>query len=134
MILLVEDNRDDEELTLLAFRKSKVANNIAVVRDGEEAIEYLESKENEVPALILLDLKLPKVDGVEVLRRIRAGERTRLVPVVVLTSSSEETDLIQSYTSGANSYITKPVGFENFTSAIQNIGLYWLILNQAPRV
>jgi two-component system response regulator len=138
-ILLVEDNPDDEELTLLAFRQSKLANEIVVVRDGAEALAYLfgtgaqaAQPLQELPALVLLDLKLPKVDGLEVLRQIRSTPRTRLLPVVILTSSREEQDVLAGYSLGANSYVQKPVGFEKFTAAVQQLGLYWLLLNEGP--
>lgn len=139
MILLVEDNADDEALTLRALNKSKVANKIDVVRDGAEALDYLfctgtyaDRDPFDLPQVILLDLKLPKVDGLEVLRRIRAESRTRMLPVVILTSSKEDQDRISAYTSGANSYVRKPVDFNQFVDAIGHLGLYWLVLNEAP--
>lgn len=139
MILLVEDNADDEALTIRALNKSKVANQIVVVRDGAEALEYLfctgqyaERDSSELPQVILLDLKLPKVDGLEVLRRIRSDPRTLMLPVVILTSSKEEQDMINAYSSGANSYVRKPVDFNQFVDAIGQLGLYWLVLNEAP--
>ncbi|MCC7451971.1 MAG: response regulator [Anaerolineae bacterium] len=135
-ILLVEDTPDDEELTLHALRRRKLANHIQVVRDGAEALEWIfrtgsyADRANHNPKLILLDLKLPKVDGLEVLRRIKADPYTRTIPVVVLTSSREERDIVESYHLGVNSYITKPVDFEQFTEAVQQVGFYWLLLNQ----
>jgi CheY-like chemotaxis protein len=138
-ILLVEDNKDDEVLTLRALKKNNIKNEVVIARDGAEALEYLlGANRNEgrtprgVPQLVLLDLKLPKVDGLEVLRRLRGDERTKLLPVVILTSSKEEKDLVSSYSLGANSYIRKPVDFVQFTEAVQQLGLYWLILNEAP--
>jgi two-component system response regulator len=138
VILLVEDNPDDEALTLRAFAKNKVANTVVVARDGVEALEYLfatgayaDRDVHNLPQIVLLDLKLPKLDGLAVLRRLRADERTQLVQVVVLTSSKEEQDLIQSYRLGANSYIRKPVDFVQFSEAIRQLGLYWLVLNEA---
>ena len=137
IILLVEDNPHDVELTLRAFRKSKVLNEIVVVRDGVEALDYLFTTgafagrdPNASPEVVLLDLKLPKVDGLEVLRRMRADERTRRTPVVVLTSSGEERDILTSYNLGANSFVRKPVDFNQFLEAAQQLGLYWLVLNQ----
>ena len=138
-ILLVEDNPDDVELTLRAFKKHNLSNQIHVCRDGAEAMDYVfgegqyagRTVEN-APRVILLDLKLPKVTGLEVLQRIKSDPRTQRVPVVVLTSSREERDLVDSYRLGVNSYIVKPVNFEQFTDAVQKVGLYWLLLNQAP--
>ena len=139
VILLVEDNPDDEELTLRSLSKSKVVNEVVVARDGVEALEYLlgteedtENTSRALPEVVLLDLKLPKIDGLEVLRRIRAHKRTRLLPVVVLTSSDEEPDLVESYSLGANSYIRKPVDFTRFADAIRHLELYWMVLNQGP--
>lgn len=139
-ILLVEDNIDDIDLTLRAFRKSNIANPVVVVHDGAEALEYLfktgkhtgGEPPTELPQLILLDLNLPKMSGLEVLRALRGNEKTRLLPVVVLTSSSEERDIIASYSLGANSYIKKPVDFNQFLEAARQLGLYWLVLNLAP--
>ena len=139
MILLVEDNRDDEALTLRALRKNRITNEVIVVRDGAEALEYLfgtgryEGRDTTaMPDLILLDLKLPKVDGLEVLRRLRADQGTRSLPVVILTSSTEEQDVLKGYGLGANSYIRKPVDFDEFTEAARQLGVYWLVLNQGP--
>lgn len=138
-IVLVEDNPDDVELTLRAFRKHNLANKIHVLRDGEEALEclfgtgrYAEQQFHERPRLILLDLKLPKVDGLEVLRRCKSDPRTKTIPVVILTSSKEESDLVKSYDLGVNSYIVKPVDFPQFTEAVRHLGLYWMLLNQLP--
>lgn len=140
IILLVEDNPDDVELTLRALNKHNISNEVVVARDGAEALDYLFATGSyshrdvkNMPAVVLLDLKLPKVDGMEVLRRIRADERTRLQPVVILTSSKEERDVINSYELGANSYVRKPVDFVQFSEAVRNLGLYWLILNEPPR-
>lgn len=132
-ILLVEDNPDDEALTLRAFRKNNIKNEIVVARDGAVALELLLDPKKPLPGMVLLDLKLPKVDGLEVLKRLRADERTRLIPTIILTSSKEEQDLIAGYSLGANSYIRKPVDFEKFNQAILQLGLYWLVLNEAPR-
>jgi len=139
VILLVEDNPDDEALTLRAFRKNNILNEVVVARDGAEALDYLFGTgayagrdPTDVPQLILLDLKLPKVDGLEVLRRLRADPRARLIPVVILTSSREEQDLIAGYSSGANSYVRKPVDFVQFTEAVRQLSLYWMVLNEPP--
>lgn len=138
-ILLVEDNSKDEKLTLRAFKKHNIANQIDVVRDGAEALEYLFAEGiyedrggNANPAVILLDLKLPKIDGLEVLKCLRADERTENIPVVILTSSDEEKDRIKSYDLGANSYVRKPVSFDAFTEAVRILGIYWLLLNESP--
>jgi CheY-like chemotaxis protein len=138
-ILYVEDNPDDIELTIHAFNKNHLANNILVAHDGEEALEYIFGKEsaNETelvhfPRVVLLDLKLPKVDGLEVLKRLKSDERTKVIPVVVLTSSREERDVIETYRLGVNSYIVKPVNFEKFVEAMRTLEMYWLLLNQPP--
>lgn len=139
VILLVEDNPDDELLTIRALKKNNILNEVVVARDGVEAIDYLFGAgaycgrdTTVMPQVILLDLKLPKVNGLEVLERIRTDERTMYLPVVVLTTSNEEVDLIKSYRLRANSYVRKPVDFEQFTDAVKQLGMYWLILNQAP--
>ena len=139
-ILLVEDNPNDAELTLRALKKTRVANEIHVVRDGAEALEFLFGEGayalragSALPRVVLLDLKLPKVDGLEVLRRVKGDPRTKAVPVIVLTSSREESDLVASYHLGANSYIVKPVDSDKFFEAVHQIGLYWLLLNEPPR-
>ena len=139
MILLVEDNPDDEALTIRALKKNQVVNEVAVVRDGVEALNYLfcegayaQRKANDFPQVILLDLKLPKLDGLGVLQRIRADARTKLLPVVILTSSIEEQDRMKSYGLGANSYVRKPVDFVEFVEAARQLGLYWLVLNEPP--
>jgi len=138
-LLLVEDNPDDEALTLRALRKYNLANEVVVARDGQEALDYLFGDgrfsgrdTSQLPQVILLDLKLPKVDGLQVLERLRAHPQTSRVPVVVLTSSNEERDLIRSYDLGANSYVRKPVNFEEFLEAARQLGLYWLVLNEVP--
>lgn len=138
-ILLVEDNPEDVELTLRALRKHNLANNVLVLKDGAEALDYIFGsgayaghKVKNGPRVILLDLKLPKVDGLEVLRRVKADERTRMIPVVVLTSSREERDVVESYRLGVNSFITKPVDFDQFIKCISDLGLYWLLLNKPP--
>ncbi|MEW6402800.1 MAG: response regulator [Chloroflexota bacterium] len=139
MILLVEDNPDDEALTMRALRKNNIGNELHVVRDGAEALDFLfctgayaDRDPRKKPEVILLDLKLPKVDGLEVLRRIRADQNTQLLPVVILTSSKEEQDRIRGYSLGANSYVRKPVDFTEFVDAVRQLGLYWLVLNEAP--
>ena len=138
VILLVEDNPDDEALTLRAFKKSNIIIEVVVARDGAEALDYLfatgiyvDRNSAEMPHLILLDLKLPRIDGLELLRRLRSDERTKLLPVVVLTSSNEERDIAESYALGANSYIRKPVDFIQFTEAVRQLGMYWLVLNES---
>jgi two-component system, response regulator len=137
--LLIEDNQDDVDLTLRAFEKHKIANHIVVLRDGAEALDYLfargayaERGSEASPEVVLLDLKLPKIDGLSVLRQIRADERTRLLPVVVLTSSNEESDIVSSYDLGANSFVRKPVDFSQFVEAARQLGMYWLVLNHGP--
>lgn len=138
-ILLVEDNPDDEALAMRALRKNNILNEVVVARDGAEAVDYLFGTGSYsgrdmgiMPSVILLDLKLPKIDGLEVLRRLRADERTKLIPVVILTSSREDEDLIKGYKYGANSYIRKPVNFAEFVEAVGKLGVYWLLLNEAP--
>ena len=138
-ILLVEDNPADEELTIHTLRANHLANNIQIVRDGAEALDFIfrtgafaDRATDAGPKVILLDLKLPKVDGLEVLRRVRDDPSTRSIPVVVLTSSREESDIVESYRLGVNSYIVKPVDFEQFVEAVRQLGLYWVLLNQAP--
>ena len=140
IILLVEDNADDEVLTRRALKKNNIGNELVVARDGAEALDYLFGTGeyggrdlSVMPQVILLDLKLPKVDGLEVLRRLRADERTKLLPVVILTSSKEQQDLVNGYGYGANSYIRKPVDFAQFLEAVKQLGLYWLVLNETPR-
>jgi len=141
LILLVEDNPDDEELTMLALQTGHVLNRVVVARDGVEALDFIFGTGKysscdalRVPELVLLDLKLPKVSGLEVLEQIRADPRTRFTPVVILTSSSEEEDMVNSYALGANSYVRKPVEFHKFSAAVQELGLYWLVLNETPRL
>ena len=139
-ILMVEDNPDDEQLTLRAFAKNHLTNKIHVVRDGQEALDYVFCKGKYAdrnianhPHVILLDIKLPLIDGIEVLRRIKADERTKTIPVVMLTSSHEERDLVETYRLGVNSYIVKPVDFEQFTDSARSLGMYWLLLNRPPK-
>ncbi len=139
IILLVEDNQDDEELALLALTKGNIANEVVVARDGAEALDYVfakgkysDRKIEDMPQLVLLDLKLPKVDGLEVLRHIRANERTRRLPVVILTSSKAEEDLLRGYNEGANSYVRKPVDFRDFVDAVRQLQMYWLVINEPP--
>ena len=139
VILLVEDNPDDEELTRVALNESKIANTLVVARDGVEALDYLFGTgphagrdTTEMPQVVLLDLKLPRIDGLEVLRRVRADPRTKVLPVVILTSSAEDEDLLRGYGLGANSYVRKPVDFSQFVDAVRQLGLYWLLLNQPP--
>jgi len=140
-ILLVEDNADDEALTIRALKRSNIQNPVAVVRDGAEALDYLFARgaysgrsAAKLPSIVLLDLNLPKIDGLEVLRQIRAEPRTRLLPVIILTSSLEERDRLQGYEHGCNSYVRKPVDFAQFAEAVRQLGLYWLVLNQPPPV
>jgi len=139
LILLVEDNPDDEALALRALKKSKLANKIVVARDGVEALDYIFCEGSHVgrniqeqPVVVLLDLKLPRIDGLEVLKRIKSDERTRRIPVVVMTSSSEEQDIVSSYDFGSNCYICKPVDFNQFTDAVAQLGMYWLVMNEMP--
>jgi two-component system response regulator len=141
VIVLVEDNATDEELTLRAFRKSNIVNRVVVLRDGAEALDYFfrrgtyaNRQANEIAQVVLLDLKLPKVNGLDVLRALRADERTRLLPIVILTSSAEEQDLVRGYGLGANSYVRKPVDFTQFVDAVRQLGLYWLAINQSAPV
>jgi two-component system, response regulator len=139
MILLVEDNPDDEALTIRALKKNNIGNRLVIVRDGVEAIDFLfctgpykDRDPKDIPQVVLLDLKLPKIDGLEVLRRIRENPVTRLLPVVILTSSKEEQDILVGYKLGANSYVRKPVDFDQFVEAVRQLGLYWLVLNESP--
>ena len=139
-ILLIEDNQDDIDLTLRAFKKNHLLNEIIVIKDGAEVLEYLDNFHNpemkdrtKPPTLILLDLKLPKIDGLEILKSIRSNTETKLIPVVILTSSLEEQDLIEGYLYGANSYIRKPVDFTKFLEAVHQLGMYWLLLNETPQ-
>jgi two-component system response regulator len=140
-ILLIEDNPDDEDLTLRALQQNRIKNAVVVARDGAEALDYLfgtgkyaSRDANIIPHIVLLDLKLPKVDGLEVLRRLRADPRTRLLPVIILTSSNEEQDKLEGYSLGANSYVRKPVDFVQFIEAVKQLGLFWLLLNEKPPV
>jgi two-component system response regulator len=138
-ILLVEDSPDDVQLTLRAFKKSNIGNKVVVAKDGQEALDFFFGKDgvadkdsNNLPALVLLDLQLPKISGIEVLKAVRADERTKLVPIVILTSSKEQIDMLNGYSYGCNSYIRKPVDFKQFAEAIRQLGLYWLVLNEGP--
>ena len=137
LILLVEDDEDHEELTLLAIKQANLETEVVIARDGAEALDYLfstgayQGRKTKIPNLVLLDLKLPKINGIEVLRRLRASAKTTLLPVVILTSSTEECDIVSGYSCGANSYIRKPVDFDKFTDAVQRLGLYWLSLNHS---
>jgi CheY-like chemotaxis protein len=140
-ILLVEDNQDDMDLAVHALRREKLANNIFVARDGEEALDFIfcrgafaQRSFEQPPKLVLLDLKLPKVDGMEVLKQVKSDPRTRTIPIVIMTSSKEERDLVASYNLGANSYIQKPVDFDQFRETVKTVGLYWLVINQPPVV
>jgi two-component system response regulator len=139
MILLVEDNPDDEELTMRALRHARIANEIVVARDGSQALEFLFGTGahagrdlSRMPTLVLLDMKLPKLSGIDVLNRMRADSRTKLVPVVMFTSSSEDEDMLESYRSGANSYVRKPVGMSAFSDAVQHLGMFWMVTNEPP--
>lgn len=132
-ILLIEDNPDDEALTLRALAKNNIMNRVDVARDGEEAIRYFEGRsEDDMPQVVLLDLKLPKIDGLEVLRHLRSKPATKHLPIVILTSSKEDRDLVEAYNGGANSYVQKPVDFVAFVDAVKSLGIYWLVLNQRP--
>jgi two-component system response regulator len=131
-VLLIEDNPDDAELTIRVLKKHHLANNLVHLQDGEEALNFLFSKSNNTPKLILLDLKMPKVDGIEVLRKIKSDEQKKLIPIVILTSSKEDRDIIESYQLGVNAYVVKPVEFEKFVEAVAQLGLFWLLLNQSP--
>lgn len=131
-ILLVEDNPNDAELAIRALKKNNLANKLLHLQDGEAALDYLFNEKNRMPKLILLDLKMPKVDGIEVLRRLKSDEQKRVIPVVVLTSSKEDRDIVESYKLGVNAYIVKPVDFDQFVSAVAQLGFFWMILNQPP--
>jgi two-component system response regulator len=138
-VLLVEDNETDAELTIRALKRKNLANNLVWVKDGEEALEFIfatgrysDREIQDLPKLVLLDLRMPKVDGMEVLRRIKADERTNKIPIVVLTSSKEDEDIVESYNLGVNSYVSKPVEFDEFTEAVSTLGLYWMLLNKSP--
>ncbi len=139
-ILIVEDNPNDAEMAMRALKKNNLANNVLVVEDGEEALDFIFCRgqyatrtANKRPKIILLDLKLPKINGLEVLREIKSNPKTKIIPIIVLTSSQEETDIVESYQLGVNSYIVKPVDFDKFVDAVKDIGLYWLLINQQPK-
>ena len=132
-ILLIEDNPDDAELTIRALKKHKLANNLMHLKDGEDAVNFLFSRRSPIPKMILLDLKMPKIDGIEILKKLKTHPEKKIIPVVVLTSSKEEKDIVESYRLGVNAYIVKPVDFEKFVSAVTEIGLFWLVLNQSPK-
>ena len=131
-VLLVEDNADDRDLTIMALKGSNIANEIDIAGDGEEALQYFEDRSRPLPVLVLLDLKLPRIMGLDVLKRLRAEERTKLVPIVVLTSSQQESDRYQSYAGGVNAYVVKPVEFDAFSDAVNQLGLFWLVINEPP--
>jgi two-component system, response regulator len=131
-ILLVEDNPDDAELTIRTLKKNHLANHLLHLNDGQEALDFLYSEKNSIPKVILLDLKMPKVDGLDVLRKVKSDARLRVIPVVVLTSSKQENDIVESYHLGVNAYIVKPVDFDQFIKAVTELGLFWLVLNQPP--
>ena len=131
-VLLVEDNPDDRDLTIMALEGSNIANEIDIARDGKEALQYFEDQSRPLPVLVLLDLKLPRIMGLDVLKRLRADERTKLVPIVVLTSSQQESDRYQSYVEGVNAYVVKPVEFGAFSEAVKALGLFWLVINEPP--
>ena len=131
-VLLVEDNADDRDLTIMALKGSNIGNEIDIAGDGEEALRYFEDQSRPLPALVLLDLKLPRIMGLDVLKRLRADERTKLVPIVVLTSSQQESDRYQSYVGGVNAYVVKPVEFDAFSEAVKQLGLFWLVINEPP--
>ncbi len=131
-ILLVEDNPDDANLAIRALKKNNLANHLLHLEDGQQALDYIFNDENSMPRLILLDLKMPKVDGIEVLKKLKADERKKLIPVVMLTSSKEESDIVKTYQLGVNAYIVKPVDFDQFVKAVTDLGLFWLVLNQSP--
>jgi two-component system response regulator len=132
-ILLVEDNPDDAGLTIRSLKKHNLANKLLHLEDGQEALDFLFNDDNELPRLVLLDLKMPKVDGIDVLRRLKTDERRKVIPVVVLTSSKEERDIVESYKLGVNAYIVKPVDFDQFAKAVAELGLFWMVLNQPPK-
>lgn len=132
-ILLVEDNPNDAELAIRALKKNNLANNLVHLEDGQEALDYLYNENNEMPRLILMDVKMPRVDGIEVLRRLKADEKKKIIPIVMLTSSKEDKDIIEAYNLGVNAYIVKPVDFDQFVKAVAQLGFFWMILNQPPR-